>query len=89
MSSETSWRELIDAAKSRRGDTSDTVAVHPADIDLDKRFYDGYGGPEGEPFVLWTEEYVYFPIVYDGAEWVGGVPREPKTDIKPVHFGGW
>ena len=62
----------------------------PSDLDLRKKFDDSYGCEEGVPFVLWTKNFVYFPICYDGAEWVGCVPRNPCSteQFKPTHFGG-
>ena len=51
-------------------------------------FDSGYGGVEGIAFMLWTGSYVYFPIMYDGAEWVESVPRNPTDDVKLGHFGG-
>ena len=54
---------------------------------LNKEFDDGYGGSEGEPFTAWGEKYVYFPVVYDGAEWAGSAPRNP-CDEKCYHVGG-
>lgn len=47
-------------------------------------------GSEGHSFVLWTKTHIYFPVVYDGREWVGSVPRDPKyaDNIKLEHFGG-
>ena len=47
----------------------------------------GYGAEEGVAFTAWSENYVYFPINYDGAEWVGHAPRNP-CDIKMEHQGG-
>ena len=54
---------------------------------LNKEFDDGYGGSQGEPFTAWGEKYVYFPVVYDGAEWVGSAPRNP-CEGKCSHVGG-
>ena len=55
--------------------------------ELKREFDGGYGGTEGEPFFAWSENYVYFPVCYDGAEWVDRVPRNPSNE-KPKHFGG-
>lgn len=54
---------------------------------LDHQFHDGYGGEEGLPFTLWTKERVYFPVVYDGSEWVASVPRNPNGEATE-HVGG-
>lgn len=82
------WRLLLTEAMQDRGESmADLVSITLTDEQLDKRFDDGYGGSEGEPFTAWTANTVYFPIVYDGAEWVGSVSRNP--DGKPTrHQGG-
>ena len=54
----------------------------------DMEFYDGFGGSEGVPFLIWTEKYIYFPAVYDGSEWVEMLPRDPSTPFVPWHIGG-
>ena len=54
---------------------------------LRESFDDSYGREEGKPFTLWTKTRVYFPVTYDGAEWVGSVSRNP--DGNPTeHVGG-
>jgi len=50
-------------------------------------FYPGYGRPEGIPFTLWTHKRVYFPVQYDGSEWVTSVPRDPCEEVTS-HVGG-
>jgi len=47
----------------------------------------GYGGSEGPHFTAWSEKRVYFPGVYDGAEWIDSVPRHP-CDEATKHIGG-
>ncbi len=54
---------------------------------MDVEFDDGYGGSEGKPFTAWSEKYTYFPAVYDGAEWVARVLRNP-CDVATGHIGG-
>lgn len=51
----------------------------PTETWLDVEFDSGYGTEEGCAFTVWTHDWVYFPICYDGAEWVGSVPRHPYT----------
>jgi len=85
----TSWRKELKKVMSENSDDLDNmVTIHPSDLDLDREFDAGYGGSEGKPFYLWTKKYVYFPIVHDGAEWIGYVPRNPSTADKPSHYGG-
>lgn len=55
--------------------------------DLEVSFDDGFGGSNGKSFTAWGEKYVYFPVVYDGAEWVGYAPRNP-CDEATSHWGG-
>jgi hypothetical protein len=68
-------------------DTTPVVACTLSEHELDVVFYAGFGGCEGEPFTLWTEARVYFPVVYDGAEWCGSAPRNPCEE-KTAHQGG-
>jgi len=58
------------------------------DSALDREFDDGFGGPEGCYFTVWTTGHVYFPVVYDGAESVGCVSRNPDGQATP-HVGSW
>lgn len=84
----TTWRTEIDAEMVKHGETLNAmIAVAPADLDFDKEFYAGFGGAEGKPFTLWTANRVYFPVVYDGAEWVGSVPRNPCDEASDHHGG--
>lgn len=83
-----SWRELISRAlEEQREAWSDVVRCTLTDAEMDVRFDEGYGSAEGKPFTLWTAQRVYFPVVYDGSEWVESVPREP-CDEATKHFGG-
>lgn len=84
----TTWRELITRRMDAHKDGWDhLVSCTLSDEELDVKFDDGYGISQGKPFTLWTTGYVYFPIVYDGAEYVGSVSRSP--DGEPTeHFGG-
>jgi hypothetical protein len=54
---------------------------------LDFLFNSGYGGANGAFFTVWTENRVYFPVGYDGAEWVTSVPRNPNGEATR-HVGG-
>jgi hypothetical protein len=57
------------------------------DEEMNKEFDSGYGGTKGVPFTVWTKNTVYFPICYDGAEWVGSVSRNPDGK-STEHQGG-
>ncbi len=82
------WRkQLIDTMRLYDETFSDIVSNTMTDQEMDTEFDDGYGGEEGCPFTVWTHNRVYFPVTYDGAEWVGSVSRNP--DGKPKnHVGG-
>ncbi|WP_299501362.1 hypothetical protein [uncultured Roseobacter sp.] len=80
------WKNLLDSEREHVGDQSRIIAVAPAELDWDRNFDDGFGDEYGQPFCAWTERRVYFPISYDGKEWIGSVSRAP--DGKPLrHFG--
>jgi hypothetical protein len=84
----TNWKELIQNEMSNHNETfEDVISSTLTEEELLKEFYAGYGTSEGVPFTLWTTNRVYFPVVYDGAEWVESVSRNP--DGKPTyHIGG-
>jgi len=78
----TTWRKKI-------AQTADDQIIYCTltEEELDEVFDNGYGGIEGKPFTAWSEKYVYFPIVYDGSEWVGSALRNP-CNIATNHQGG-
>lgn len=79
----TNWKELI----ANCADGDEIIVCTLSDDELLKEFNSGYGGSEGKPFTAWSKKYVYFPVVYDGAEWVGRAPRNP-CDEATNHQGG-
>lgn len=82
------WRKMLIEELEANGETFENViSITLTGEELDMSFDNGYGGTEGRPFTAWTEKRVYFPVCYDGAEWVGSVSRNP--DCNPTrHFGG-
>jgi len=83
-----SWREDLTKAMQSHGETwGDVESCTLTDEQLHAKFDHGYGGTLGEPFTLWTKGRVYFPVQYDGSEWVESVPRNPDGKATP-HFGG-
>ena len=85
----TNWKSLIaETMKSHNDSWDNVVSCTLTEEELRESFDAGYGYPEGKPFTLWTKTRVYFPTVYDGAEGVGSVSRNP--DERPTeHFGGY
>ena len=83
MMSMTTWRRLIQYTA--EGDQITDCTLLETDLDIE--FDDGYGGAEGRPFTAWSDEWVYFPVVYDGSEWVGRVRRNPCGEASGHHGG--
>ena len=78
-----SWRELL--LEACAGDK--IVGSTLTNEEMDESFYPGYGSCEGSAFTAWSDDYVYFPICYDGSEWVGRAPRNISNE-KCAHQGG-
>lgn len=83
----TTWRTKLKSACKATGDNFDELTMTLSEEELDTRFDDGYGGSEGVSFTAWGDNWVYFPAVYDGSEWIAWVPRNP-CDKKTNHIGG-
>ena len=82
-----SWREMLAEAMEDNGDTGPVVLAPDDAAVWDRQFDSGYGGSQGEQVLAWTKERVYFPVVYDGAEWLGSAPRNPRSEGQE-HVGG-
>ena len=66
-----SWKSMIsEEMKSHDDSWDDVVSCTLTEEELYESFDNGFGGEEGKPFTLWTKTRVYFPVCYDGAEWV-------------------
>lgn len=83
------WDELIRREMEKHGETwRDAVSACVVDDkSMGRKFNDGFGTSEGDPFTVWTEKRVYFPAVYDGAEWCASVARNPGGPATE-HIGG-
>ena len=79
------WYELIKETADERGEQIIECTLN--DDELHCEFYAGFGGEEGASFTAWSENWVYFPLCYDGAEWCGSAPRNP-CKIAMKHQGG-
>jgi hypothetical protein len=42
--------------------------------------------PSGKPFTAWGKNWIYFPLVYGGIEFIGKAPRNP-CNIAMEHQG--
>lgn len=77
----TTWRHKLKDAFERTGDDFNKIETTLSDGEMDVQFDDGYGSDEGMSFTVWGEKYVYFPLEYDGSEYVGWAPRNPCAII--------
>jgi len=84
---DTTWKIELEKAFKETGDDFGKMQSTMTEKELNENFSSGYGGSEGCAFTAWGEKFVYFPVVYDGAEWVGYAPRN-SCDIKTSHWGG-
>lgn len=82
----TTWRKAI-AGELAQHPGEEIIACTLDDAALDTEFYSSYGGSQGAPFTAWSQNRVYFPVVYDGAEWVASAPRNPCDEVS-FHHGG-
>ncbi len=84
----TNWKTLLEQAMEDKEETlGDIVSNTLTEEEMLRKFDDDYGAEEGIPFTVWTENTVYFPICYDGSEWVGSVARNPNG-LATIHQGG-
>lgn len=81
------WYEMIKDLCVETGDSFENLVCTLSEDEMKMEFDIDYGREEGKPFTAWGEKYVYFPICYDGFEWVGFAPRNP-CDIPMRHQGG-
>lgn len=83
----TTWRKAIYRERVDNEDSTSSIICTLTEEQLDIEFDDGYGGTNGLPFTAWTDNYVYFPLQYNGSEWCGSVRRNP-CDVSTNHQGG-
>lgn len=86
-SDNTTWRIVFQEAFKKTGDNFIDLEIAIEPDGLDKEFYSGFGSNDGPSFTAWSANYVYFPVNYDGAEWVGFVARNPNG-VATEHIGG-
>lgn len=83
----TTWKAEIEAAIISDGGNPDEMITTLSEDELNREFDESYGIEKGAPFTAWCGDWVYFPICYDGSEWVGHAPRNPCA-IAMSHQGG-
>jgi len=83
------WKELLTEAMEENNEAWNDIVSNTMSEEEMRRPFDSWpsSGREGIPFTVWTHNSVYFPVTYDGREWVERVARNP--DGKPTeHIGG-
>lgn len=81
------WADMLAECMQKANDPGPVIACTLSPAAMSWPFDSGFGGTCGEPFTAWTRDRVYFPVCYDGAEWVGSAPRHP-CDEATEHVGG-
>lgn len=79
-----SWKELLDF----ESDGDEIIYCTLSEDELLEEFDRGFGYLEGKPFTAWSNKYVYFPVCYDGSEYVAKVPRNPCSEVTE-HVGDY
>lgn len=82
----TSWRKELKRAVANT-DQMPLIHCTLTQEELDYEFDPSYGAIEGSSFTAWSDTRVYFPVCYDGSEWVESVPRYPCFEVTD-HIGG-
>ena len=86
--SKSNWKKLISLELETNNETwADVIKCTLTKKKLLVAFDCGYGDANGQPFTLWTINFVYFPAQYDGSEWCASVPRNPCKKAT-AHIGG-
>jgi hypothetical protein len=83
----TTWDALLAEAMEVANDPGPVAAKAPDEAAFQVEFDDGYGSSEGLDVLAWTDVRVYFPVVHDGAEYLGSAPRNPQMEGQS-HVGG-
>ncbi len=86
-SKKTCWSDMIGALLPKR---EKILHCSLKKSEMLEKFTDKYGAPCGKPFIAYSQNWVFFPTVYDGRQEVGMVPRNPgkKYNYTPKEFGG-
>jgi len=88
MSSPLTWRIYLKDACLETGENVADLVSTLSEEDLDRPFVcPSRWESSGVPFQAWGPVFTYFPIEYDGRQWVGFVPRNPCNT--PAHPQGY
>ena len=79
-----SWQQMINEILEVG---EEIIACTQSEQEMNRQFDCSYGLEKGKPFTAWSETNVFFPVCYDGSEWVAKVPRHPNGE-HTNHVGG-
>ena len=82
----TTWRKEFNELFKTTGDKMEDLTFDLAfDIkNLDRKFDGGFGYTDGDPFIAWSKNHVYFSREFDGADYIDYVPRNPTVELKEM-----
>ncbi len=75
------WHDELKKEFGKRGDDFKKRKCTLTLKELKQEFEEDCNQTQGRPFTAWGKKYVYFPLEYDGAEWIGYAPRYPCDEI--------
>lgn len=82
------WYDMLKEIMKEDGEDFSRKICTISDDELQVNFDPEFKGEvEGQLFTAWGEKWVYFPLCFDGLEWIGHAPRNP-CDISMSHQGG-
>jgi hypothetical protein len=83
----TTWGiELAEELNNQQETLDNIVSITLTVEELNTFFDSNYGRLNGKPFTAWTKTRVYFPINYDGSEFVSSASRNPDG-MPTAHIG--
>lgn len=80
------WFEMLREAMLADGEDFEHRICTLDEAELKIEFDDDYGAVAGAAFTAWGAKWVYFPMCYDGSEYIGHAPRYP-CDLSMPHQG--
>lgn len=82
------WYDDLKKAMETRGDDFSAKVCTLTDEQLKQTYPDTNFYSYCQAFTAWGENWVYFPVGYDGYVWVGAVPRNPCETATEPQGGG-
>ena len=71
------WYDELQKEFIKNGDDFSEMLININEKEQKQEFDSGGGDCNGVPFTAWGVYFVYFPVGYDGSDYIGSVPRNP------------